>query len=94
VHAPPEVVRERIEARAAGRLPAFGSDAGIGIFEKMAITEDYGGWFDLVVDAATDISPAVSRLASLVAGAPFVRAGRGKSDVRAKGNPQTSHAGA
>ena len=68
VHAAPELVRERIERRVAGMAPAFGSDAGIAIYERMSTTEEYGGRFDLVVDAGMDIGPAVRRLVAFIDG--------------------------
>lgn len=72
VHASPDLVRERIGRRAAGQAPSFGSDAGIAIFERMSATEDYGGKFDLVVDAGVDIGPAVHQLVALIVGRPPV----------------------
>ena len=68
VHAAPDLVRERIERRVAGMAPAFGSDAGVAIYEKMSTTEEYGGRFDLVVDAGLDIGPAVRRLVAFIDG--------------------------
>ena len=79
VHAAPELVRERIARRAAGMAPAFGSEAGVAIYEKMAATEDYGGRFDLLVDAGADIGPAVDRLVAVVDG--HLRAGGEGSDA-------------
>lgn len=66
VHAAPEVVRARIARRTSGLAPAYGSEAGIDIYVRMAVTEDYGGHFDLVVDAGDDIRPAVDVLSRLV----------------------------
>jgi predicted kinase len=68
VHASADVVRSRITSRAAGLSPSFGSDAGINVFERMALTENYGGHFDLVVDAGADIGPSVRLLAEVIAG--------------------------
>lgn len=77
VQAPPDLVRERIARRAAGLAPSFGSEAGVAIYERMAASEDYGGHFDLIVDAGGDIQPTVGKLAMLL---------RGQGPVQAKGS--------
>ena len=68
VQAPPELVRARIADRSAGHSPAFGSEAGIEIFERMARTENYLGHFDLIVDTGLDIGTPVRTLVNVVAG--------------------------
>jgi predicted kinase len=66
VQAPPDVIRERIARRHAGLAPAFGSEAGVAVYERMVLTEDYGGRFALVIDTSGDVSPAIDRLVALI----------------------------
>ncbi len=66
VRAAPEVVRARIVRRTAGEAPAFGSGAGIEVYERMAQSEDYGGRFGMVVDASGEIASAVARIVAVI----------------------------
>ena len=79
VEAPPDVVRERITRRAAGLAPSFGSEAGVAIYERMAASEDYGGYFDLVVNSDGDIQPTIMKLAMLIRGQGQVRSMGGEA---------------